>query len=130
MKIDWFQLNYFNTLLYPVSVNDCPSNECVILGILFGDLTSKSALLLLTLLSARERLKSTYFFILHQGKLLSVVVFISLFCKRCYFVHILILYTNINMNFFLIYLASQKVEHFLQSQINQHKIHQYHLNFI
>ena len=45
------QVNYPNTLLYPVSVIDCTSPGRALLCILIGDLTSKISLLLITLLS-------------------------------------------------------------------------------
>ena len=48
------QVNYVNTLLYPVSVRYFPSPRCGVLCIFIGDLTLKSALLLCTLLSTRK----------------------------------------------------------------------------
>ena len=54
MYINQLQENYVNPLLYPVSVINftCPGR--VVIYILIGELTSKSALLLLTLLSVRK----------------------------------------------------------------------------
>ena len=48
------EANYVNTLLYPLSVSDCPIPGCGALFILIGKLTSKSALLLFTLLIASK----------------------------------------------------------------------------
>ena len=48
------KINYFNLILYPVSVRYCPSFGCGILCILIGDLVSKSSLLFFTLWSARK----------------------------------------------------------------------------
>ena len=47
-------MNYVNPILYPVSVIDWPSPGHSVLDILVGELTSKSALLLFNLLSARK----------------------------------------------------------------------------
>ena len=47
----WLQVNYVNTILYPVSVRNCPRPGLGVLCILIGDFTSKITLLLFTLLS-------------------------------------------------------------------------------
>ena len=48
------QVNYVNTLLYPVSVSNWPRPGLGVLCILICDLTSESALLLFTLLSVSK----------------------------------------------------------------------------
>ena len=48
------QVNYVNTLLYSVSSSDFPCPGCGILYIFIAGITSKSALLMFTLLSARK----------------------------------------------------------------------------
>ena len=48
------QVNYFNPVLYTVSVSDCPSPERGKLYIFIGDLISKISLLLFTILSASK----------------------------------------------------------------------------
>ena len=52
LYIYWLWVNYINLLLYSVSLRDFPSPEPGVFGISVGDLTSRSALLSLTLLSA------------------------------------------------------------------------------
>ena len=47
-------MNYVNSLLYPVSESDCPSYGRVVLYVFFGEITSKSFLLMFTLLSASK----------------------------------------------------------------------------
>ena len=42
--MDKIQVKYVNTLLYPVSVRDCPSPEHGLLGVSIGELNSKTAL--------------------------------------------------------------------------------------
>ena len=46
----WLQVNYVNTLLYPFSARNCPRPGHGLLCILIDDITSKSSLLLFTLL--------------------------------------------------------------------------------
>ena len=53
-------MNYVNPLLYPVNVRNFPRFGCGILYIFLGDLTSKSALLLLALLSASKKYTGCY----------------------------------------------------------------------
>ena len=60
LQIGRLQLNYINPLLYPVSVSGFPIPEHGVLGILIGDLNSKSALLLLTPCNARKRYTGDY----------------------------------------------------------------------
>ena len=60
LLIGRLQVNYVNKLLYPLSVRDFTIPERGVLGILIGDLAPKSALLLLTLLSARKRYTEDY----------------------------------------------------------------------
>ena len=86
----------------PSQCEQFPRPECGVLGFFIGELTSKSALLSLTLLSAREGLKSVYYFILHQGRLLFAIVFVIFLWNKCYFVQIFTLYMNIPTNLFLI----------------------------
>ena len=60
LLIDRLQVNYVNPLLYPVSVSDFPSPERGAIGTLIGDLTSKSALLLFTILSASLNIENQH----------------------------------------------------------------------
>ena len=46
--------SYVNTLLYPFSVRNCPRHGYGVLYILIDDLTSKSSMLLFTLLSTSK----------------------------------------------------------------------------
>ena len=54
VQIYRLQVDYRNQLLYSVSVINCPSSEHGVLCILIVDIVSKSALVLFTLLSARN----------------------------------------------------------------------------
>ena len=68
LLIDQIQVKCVNTLLYPVSVSNCTNPERGILGIFIGDLTSTSALLLLTLLSAHRRYTEDYWFFYNESR--------------------------------------------------------------
>ena len=52
--ISWIQVILGNTLLYPVSVKDCPGPECGVFCILTLNIISRSALVLFSLLRARN----------------------------------------------------------------------------
>ena len=56
--------------MYPVSVRDCTSSEDGVLGTSVEDFTLKSALLLLTLISARELLKISVLFHITPRKIM------------------------------------------------------------
>ena len=55
-------------LLYPVSVSDFSSPECGVLNISIDDLTSKSALPWLTLLSDRKQCMEDYWLLYSENR--------------------------------------------------------------